>query len=149
MTDANDKAKPPKKRRPALTVQQIRFCEIYAEKGNATEAYLAAGFTAGSRESAHVMAWRLLRNRAVADLIRTLREEACDAARISVNRLAQAMARIAFADRSDLFDEHGCLLPASQWPADVRATVESIENEELLTAVSEKGQPKRRELRGF
>lgn len=73
---ASEKGKRPKRRRPALTLQQIKFAEIYVEKGNATEAYLAAGFTAGSRDSAHVMAWRLLRNHAVQDLIHTLREEA-------------------------------------------------------------------------
>lgn len=49
---------------------------------------------------------------------------------MSVNRLAQAMARIAFADRCDLFDANGCLRPPHEWPADIAATVESVELED-------------------
>ena len=154
MSDANaskvgsKRPKRPTRRRPALTLLQVKFCEAYVEKGNATEAYVAAGFTTGSRESAQVMAWRLLRNPAVAALIREMREEALAAARVSVNRLAAAMAAIAFANRADLFDSKGRLLPAHQWPVDVAATVESIESEEVFETVSKKGKPKRKELRG-
>src|SRR5687768_7859989 len=114
MSDATegDGPKKPKQRPPKpLTVMQIRFCEIYAEKGNATESYLDAGFTAGTRDSAHVMAWRLLRNEAIRNLIRTLREEAAVAARASISRIAAAMAHVAFSDRRELFDSEGRLRP--------------------------------------
>jgi hypothetical protein len=29
---------------PPLSVREIRFCQLYAERGNATQAYLDAGF---------------------------------------------------------------------------------------------------------
>jgi phage terminase small subunit len=136
-------------RRPELSCREVRFAEHYAEHGVAAEAYRAAGYPDGTTSTPRVLAWRLLRKPAVRGLIHELRREALDAARVTVNRLAQALARIAFANRADLFDERGCLLPKDQWPADVAATVEAIENEELFEVVSQKGQPRRRELRGY
>jgi phage terminase small subunit len=134
MSDANEQVeqpKQPKKRPPKpLTIQQIKFCELYAEKGNATQAFVDAGFEAGSRDSAHVLAWRLLRNEGIRELIRTLREEAATAARASVNRIAAALANVAFADRRELFTPEGLLRPPREWPDDIASAVESIKFED-------------------
>jgi phage terminase small subunit len=131
MSDANAKKKRATPRRPALSVRQVKFAEAYALTNNATEAFVTAGFTANSRGTAQVGGWRLLRNRAIADLIRSIREEAVAAARVSVDRIAAAMANIAFSDRRDLFDaQTGRLLPPHQWPPDIASAVESIELED-------------------
>jgi phage terminase small subunit len=140
--------KRPKRKRPELSLREIRFAEQYVECGVATDAYRAAGYPERSDQSTRVLAFHVLRNPAVQKLIHTLRQEACDAARVSINRLAQGLARIAFANRADLFDERGCLLPADQWPPDIAATVESVESEEVYETVAEEGQPKRKQLRG-
>jgi phage terminase small subunit len=137
-----------KPKRPALTLREIRFAEHYVEHGSASAAYRAAGYAERPSESTWTLAARVLRKPAVQQLIHDMRHEAVDTARASVNRLVQGLVRIAFADRADLFDEHGCLLPAGQWPADVAATVEGIDSEDLFEVVSEPGQPKRKELRG-
>ena len=137
-----------KQKQPELTLREIRFAEHYVEHGCSADAYRHAGYPERLPQSTHVLAWRVLRNPAVQRLIRDIRQEALDAARISVNRLAQGLARIAFANRADLFDEHGCLLPAHLWPPDVAATVEGIDTEEVFETVSGDGQPKRKELRG-
>jgi phage terminase small subunit len=129
MSEANASGKPKRPKKP-LTIQHIKFCEIYAEKGNATQAFLDAGFEAGTRDSAHVMAWRLLRQEGIRTLIRALREEAVTAARASVDRIAATMANTAFADRGDLFDANGRLLPPDQWPDDISSAIESIELED-------------------
>ena len=119
------------------------------EHGNATAAYKAAGYPEHPAASTWVLAFRVLRKPAVQQLIHDLRQEAVDAARVNVNRIVQGLARIAFADRTDLFDDKGRLLPKSLWPADVKATVEEIENLELFEVTSEKGALKRKELVGF
>ncbi len=130
----------PKKRarpKPDLTLREVRFAEHFVEHGNASEAYRAAGYAERPATSTWVLAFRVLRNIRVQQLIRTLRQEAIDATRVSVNRLVQALARIAFANRGDLFDEEGRVLPPSRWPADIAAAVEGVESEELYETVSE------------
>ena len=130
-----------------MSEREIKFAIHYFEHGVATEAYRAA-YPERPADSTRVLAWRVLRKRAVQEYIHELRKEACDAAKVTVNRLVQGLARIAFANRADFFDRHGCLLPASEWPADVAATVEGVESEDLFEVVSKKGEPKRKELKG-
>jgi phage terminase small subunit len=138
----------PKRKRPNLSLREIRFAEHYVENQCAADAYRTAFPPAASDQATRVLAFRVLRNPAVQRLIYDLRQEALDAARVSVARIAQALARVAFCDRADLFDEEGALLPPHRWPADVRATVESVESEDIYTTVSGEGGVKRRELRG-
>jgi phage terminase small subunit len=133
-----------KPKRPELSICEVRFAELYAAGGTtASQAHRDAGFPPRPADNVHTMAWRLLRKPAVQKLIHDLRQEALDAARVTVNRLAQALSRIAFADRGDLFDAQGCLLPFAEWPADVAATVEGIDTEELFALVGEPGQKER------
>jgi phage terminase small subunit len=135
--------------KPLLCVREVRFCAGYADHENATRAHREAGYEAAS-ENAHSVAGKaLLRKPQIRAKIREMQEEAADVAQATVNKIAQALYRIAFCDRTLLFDERGCLLPRSKMPGDVRATIESIENEELLVVVSKKGEPRRRELMGF
>ena len=147
----SEPSKPPRKKppRPALSAREIKFCSHYFEHGVATEAYRAAGYPIRPADSVKVLAWRVLRKPAVRDYIHELRQEACDAAKVTVNRLAQGLARIAFADRGDLFDEHGRLLPPGQWPKDIAGTIEGIESEDLFEVTSEPGKAKRKELVGY
>ncbi|MBY0459178.1 MAG: terminase small subunit, partial [Gemmataceae bacterium] len=151
MSDAPEPAKP---RRPELTLRELRFAEHYVEHGSASEAYRSAGFPPVTAASARVLGWRLLRKEAVREIIRQMRQEALDAARVSVQRIVQATARIAFADRADLFDDRGRLLPPKDWPADIRGAVEVVESEDLFEPVErvdpESGKVvKRKELVGY
>lgn len=149
---------PPAKKKPRkpkpLTVKQIRFCQLYVEgeaskSANATQALIDAGIPHTNRIAAGTAAWELLKNPQIQQFIHELRDAACDAAKATVERIAQGMARIAFANRAELFDSKGRLLPPDKWPADVAATVESIESEELYEVQSEPGKPKRKELVGY
>ncbi|MDY3558391.1 terminase small subunit [Gemmata sp. JC673] len=135
--------------RPNLTAREARFCALYAESGNATRAYLAAGFPCPNTNAAGVQAFKLLRKGKIRDLIRRMQGEALDAAQVTTDRIAQGLARIAFADRADLFDDRGRLLPPRAWPADVAGTVEGVESEDLFEAVADPNGPKRRELVGY
>lgn len=136
----------------SLSIRQVRFCTLYAERGRGYgyECYLEAGFPPGeSRNATDQAVTALLRKPQIKATIRMLREAAADSALATVERIAQGLARIAFADRSDLFDDKGRLLPPRDWPADVAATVERVEVEELFETVSKPGEPKRRELSGY
>lgn len=132
-----------------LTIRDVKFCQLYVTTGNGTRAFRDAGFPAANDSVAANGAWRLLRNAQIRAYIRELRQAAVDAAKATVEAIAQGMARLAFADRSDLFDERGRLKPPKDWPADVAATVESVETDEIYEVVSKSGEPKRRELRGY
>jgi phage terminase small subunit len=130
MSDATENAGGARKRKPRLprplTIAQIRFCELVAEHGCATRAFVDAGFEASTRAVARTLAWRLLRDERVRALIHELRADAATAAKASVVTVAAAMAKIAMADRRRLFDAAGRLLPPHEWPDDVAAAVESV-----------------------
>lgn len=151
---------PPPKRpirksgKPLLTAQDIQFAQLLfnrkVSKKSVVQCFLDAGFPASDTEaSTTAAAHRRVKNRQFLAYYRRLEQRAADRAQLDADMVVQGLMRIAFANRADLFDEKGRLLPKSQWPADVAATVESVENEELYQTVSEKGQPKRRELVGY
>lgn len=62
-------------RRPPeeLSPKQLRFCELYAQSGNGTQAAIAAGY---SRQSAAAQASRLLKNRKVRQYLDRLQTKA-------------------------------------------------------------------------
>ena len=55
-----------------LTVRQKRFCEKYIELGNATEAYIQAGYKLGTRRAAEANSCRMMRNDKIKDYISKL-----------------------------------------------------------------------------
>jgi phage terminase small subunit len=138
--------------RPPLSIREVRFCTLYAERGKryGYECYIEAGFPEKeTRNATDSAVKRLARKRQIKATVDMLRAAAADAALATVERIAQGLARIAFADRSDLFDGRGRLLPPGEWPADVAATVEGVDTEEVFEVVSKPGEPKRRELVGY
>jgi phage terminase small subunit len=155
-----DEAPNPKRRhktqKPPLSEQMIRFARlVFARHGQRPAktllaCYLEAGFPPCETDAAtHTAAHRLVKNRHFREFYRVLQQRAADVAMLDSAEVIQALRRIATADRTDIMDEHGRVLPKSEWPADVRGAIEGIENEEIYEVVSQKGQPKRRELRGY
>ena len=152
MSDPEPSRRKREPQRPSLSLREVRFCTLYAERGKryGYECYLEAGFPEKeTRNATDAAVKRLVRKRQIKETVWQLRQAGVDAAMATVERIAQGLARVAFADRSDLFDERGRLLPPHLWPADVAATVEAIETEEVFRLVSKKGEPKRQELVGY
>lgn len=116
---------------PPLSAREIRFCQFWVETGNATRSYIEAGFPHASENAAAVGARKLLRKAQIRAYIRQLQTEAADAAKLSVTNIAQGIYRDANADRRRLFGPNGEMLPPSQWPDDVAATIQGIECEEI------------------
>jgi phage terminase small subunit len=136
---------------PVPSVREIRFCQHFADSDNAYRSYLAAGFEPSETDEAtRKAASYLLTKPHISALVDRIRREALDAAQVTHNRVIQGLARIAFADRTEMFDEKGRVRPVREWPEDVKHTIEGeIEVEELFETTSKKGEPKRKELKGY
>jgi phage terminase small subunit len=146
--DAKPRRRKPKSGRPPLFAREVRFCRQFVEKGNAYQCYLDAGFPPkATRQATDQAVKRLVRKRQIIAYCRELQHAAMDAAMVSIEEVAQALRRIALADRGKLFDDFGRLLPPSEWPPDVAACVEGVDSEEVYE--KDPARPGRRVLSGY
>jgi phage terminase small subunit len=123
---------------PPLTARQIRFCQLYVERGNATQAYLDAGFP-HSRRTATELACRLSRSVEIRAYIRDLQHAAADATRATVEELARRFWRAATADVTVIFGREGEVMHPSRWPKEFVSAVTSIEVDERFETRTVKG----------
>ena len=77
-----------------LTVKQKAFADYYIELGNATEAYIKAGYKASERKVAEVEGCKLLKNPKIDNYIKEKMKE------IESNRIAKAEEVLAFLSAS-------------------------------------------------
>lgn len=123
--------------KPALTAQEVRFCRLWVELGNATEAAERAGFVSTDRVSMGQRGYALLKKPQIRAAIRRMQQEAADAEQVTVGRLAQSLAREAFADRTGIFDGKGRVLPPTRWPAELRSIITGFDVEEETETVTD------------
>jgi hypothetical protein len=138
---------PPKPRRASLSAREVRFCQLYAEKGkgHGYECYLDAGFPAKeSRGATDVAVHSLLRKPKVGSYIREIREAAAESAKVTIDDLAAGFRRAERADLRRLMGPDGEMLPPSQWPDDVALAISSIEVEELTELQPDPANPRRK-----
>lgn len=117
----------------SLSINDIRFCQHYAEHGNAFGAYKQAGYRNSDSNDVAVRRAAIdkLTKPHIRQYIRELREQACDAASVTVNLLAQGFKRVGFADRRGIFGPDGSMLPPEFWPEELGSIVAGIEVEDL------------------
>lgn len=84
-----------------MTDKQNRFCEEYMIDLNATQAAIRAGY---SPKTAREQAPRLLANVSIQNRIAQLQAEQSRRTGVSANRVVRELAKIAFANASDLID---------------------------------------------
>ncbi len=84
-----------------MTDKQKRFCEEYMIDLNATQAAIRAGY---SPKTANEQAARLLANASIQNRIAQLQAEQSRRTGVSADRVVRELARIAFANASDLID---------------------------------------------
>lgn len=110
-----------------LTAKEEAFCYEAIMLGNRNRAYRlaydAAGMTAASVRSE---VSKLLKKPAIDDRMREFQAEADARLGVSIERIAKELARIAFADMGDLYDDEGKPIPFAMLPEDVRRAVQSI-----------------------
>jgi len=128
----------------ALSAQDIRFCQHYAEHGNAAEAYRQAKYhnSTSSPQAVWFAAWAKLRNPNVRRYVRDIRQQVADMTSITVPMLAQSFKRQALADRTAIFDRRGKVKPPHKWPAELRSIIAGVE-----VIPGGKGRPDRYKIR--
>ncbi len=101
-----------------LSAQDIRFCQHYAETGNATEAYKQAKYhnSKGPDSAVWFASSTKLRNPKIRLYIRYLRQQAADVAEVTVSSLAVGFAAMAYTPRTAIFDDAGKMKPFGEWP---------------------------------
>lgn len=126
---------------PPLSLRQIRFCQLYADTGNATRSYIDAGFPHANENVAHSGAVRLLRKDTIRRYIRQIQTDAAEAVGVTVEYLARGFKRAADVDPTRLMGPDGEMLPPSEWPEDVRQCITRFEVEELSERVPDPDRP--------
>lgn len=118
-----------------LNDQQERFCLEYMKDYNATNAYIRAGYSA---EGAGQSASRLLKNAKVKGRLDQLKAEVSGRTGVTIDRVIEQYAKLAFADRAAMFEKDGVTVrPLSEWPEPLRACIVGIEIEEFPSATTE------------
>lgn len=116
-----------------LTPKQKRFCEEYLIDFNATAAYRRAGYAVKSDAVASVNAARLLVNAKVQAYISELQKGRSLRTQITADRVLEEMARIAFANTTDVieFDNaRGVVFRASRdLSDDTKAAIAEVSSE--------------------
>jgi len=88
-----------------LTVRQRRFAEHYvANRGNASEAYVSAGYSMQSTAAIGTESHKLLKNPKIRALITELQEEISKETLTEVKEILQEQRRIAFSDIKNVVD---------------------------------------------
>ncbi len=85
----------------ALTTKQMMFCEEYVANGYKPLPAYAVAFPDASEVTAKSNAYKLLKRQDCKDYIRAVQKERFDALNVSAERIAEKLASIAFADKSD------------------------------------------------
>ena len=115
----------------ALRENQKKFCEELVKSENQTEAYLAIYENVKKRDTAAVNAVKLLRNAKVKIYLKWLRKLKQDMVAeenfIDIRRTAVEMARIAFVNPKDFFDDDGNLKNINDIPDEVARAISSFE----------------------
>jgi phage terminase small subunit len=109
-----------------ITPKQAIFAAEYLIDGNATRAAIASGF---SEASAHVTGARLLRNAKVAAAIADGQARRAQKLEITAERVLRELAKLAFYDPGELFDERGNLLPVQRLDETARAAITALDTE--------------------
>lgn len=107
-----------------LNLKQQAFCREYLIDLNATQAAIRAGYSA---KTASEQSYDLLRKPQIAEEIQRGMRKRSERTEITADRVLSEIGRLAFADIRSVFDENGRLLPVHMLPAEVAASVSSIE----------------------
>ncbi|QEL19330.1 terminase small subunit [Limnoglobus roseus] len=111
-----------------LTPKQEKFAQKYIELGNAAEAYRQSY---DAKKMTDKTTWeaasRLLADSKVAARVNELKELHLKAHVVTVNRVLEEYARLAFADVRKAFDPKGNLKPIHEIPDDIAAAIAGID----------------------
>src|SRR5579872_3987940 len=113
----------------ALTSKQKRFCDEYLVDHNAKRAMIAAGYSA---KSAEVTGSKTLRIPKVRAYLAAKERKIEKKLEISAERTMLELARIAFGDARQFYDDKGNLIPIHKLSDDAAASLAGMEVEEVF-----------------
>lgn len=117
----------------SLTPKQEKFCQVYIETGNASEAYRRSYDAKNMKpESINRKAKELLDNGKISARIKELQEKHLQRHNVSVDRVLREYSRIAFLDIRKAFNEDGNLKPIQEMDDDTVAAISGLDVEELF-----------------
>jgi phage terminase small subunit len=108
----------------ALTPKQQRFVAEYLVDLNATQAAIRCGY---SRKAAKEQGYRLLTNAHIQAVIQRQQAKKVARAELTADRVLEEYRRLGFSNVQDLLDAHGNLRPIHELPAEVAASIASLE----------------------
>jgi phage terminase small subunit len=114
---------------PKITPKQQRFVDEYLIDLNATQAAIRAGY---SPKTARQIGQQNLSKLVIQAEITEGRKRASERTEITVDRILQQLAAIAFLDVRRLFDAEGNLLSVQALADDVASAIASLESEDLF-----------------
>ncbi len=117
------KKKAAKKPVTKLTAKRLRFIEEYLIDCDATKAAKRAGF---SEKTAHQTGYELLRVPEVAEKIAERQKYISGLADVSTVEVVRQLARMAFFNPKDMFDEDGDPLPIHKLPDDAALVIQGF-----------------------
>lgn len=109
-----------------LTPKQAIFANEYVLHSNATRAAIAAGFAAAS---AHVRGARLLKTPKIAAAIGEIKALADRKFEVTIERTIGTLAKVAYHDLGEAFDEDGNLLPVHRMSEAIRVVIAGLDVE--------------------
>lgn len=113
------------------TDKRAQFARFVVRYGDATRAALAAGY-------ARTSAGNLMQDQRVIDEIERLQATAIQSSDITAQRVMKELARIAFSDVRNAFDENGHLKPIHELSDDEAAVITGVEYETTARVVKRK-----------
>lgn len=121
-----------------LTVKQEKFCNVYIETGNASEAYRAAYNTGAMKvESIHRKAFEVLENVNVSARIRELQEDIRVKSDITKEKVLNEYAKIAFSSIAHLQDTWVDLKTFSELTDEQKACIKNISTKVKKVPINE------------
>lgn len=106
-----------------LTDKQQRFCEEYLVDLNATQAAIRAGYSA---KSANVIGPENLVKPCIQKKISEMKKELSERTGITIDRILNGLASIAFNDIRKLFS-NGSLVPVEEWDDDTASAIAGLD----------------------
>ena len=122
-----------------LDSRHERFCREYIHNGgNGTRAYMKV-YPAAAYNSARALASELLTNLNILERIKELRTEREKRLDVSGDKIIRELAKLAFFNSQDLYDDDGRVKPIHELDRDTAAAITSIEVVERVTGDGDTG----------
>lgn len=112
----------------SLTPRQERFVDEYLVDLNATQAAIRAGY---SRRTARQIGEENLSKPDIAAAVRQQKTERAARVQITVDRVLQEVAAVAFANILDVLNEDGTMKPIQDFPPGITAAIANLEVSEI------------------